>query len=155
MKIRELIKRTGIHCLVQDEDGKILVLKRHEDDYKDAGFWDLPGGGLDKGEDVTGGLKREVTEETGLEITEINLIGSYTCDEGRLQLCATAFSDSNKVTVSHEHSRYSWIDINKLIELKPAGLHLKAAQYFLTHDQKLICLDDLNQDEPKPKALTN
>lgn len=71
---------------VVDEAGNILVLKRSDRDWdKRKGKWDLPGGSVSP-EDViagskTGGLKpteiavrREIWEETGLEVTELSRI---------------------------------------------------------------------------------
>lgn len=50
-------------------DGKILLV--HESKLS-SGKWDLPGGGLNFGEDVKAGLKREVKEETKLNIKKIS-----------------------------------------------------------------------------------
>ena len=44
-----------------DASGKILVIQ------DDDGWWELPGGGLDHGEDPLTGLKRECIEELGVE----------------------------------------------------------------------------------------
>ncbi len=45
------------------------------------GIWELPGGGLDWGEDPKNCIKREIFEEMGLEVTEIgdNPRYIYTC----------------------------------------------------------------------------
>ena len=51
------------------KDGKVLLIKeplRHD------GQWELPGGGLDFGEDIQEGLKREIMEETGLCVEEVS-----------------------------------------------------------------------------------
>ena len=45
-------------------NGKVLVVRDLIDDT-----WDLPGGRLHKAEDMAEGLRREVLEEIGLEIT--------------------------------------------------------------------------------------
>jgi 8-oxo-dGTP diphosphatase len=50
-------------------DGKILLLKESQ---KKSGQWELPGGGLDFGENVHAGLKREIEEETGLKVINIS-----------------------------------------------------------------------------------
>jgi 8-oxo-dGTP diphosphatase len=49
-------------------DGKILLLKESP---KLSGQWELPGGGLDFGEDIHEALRREVQEETGIKVTKI------------------------------------------------------------------------------------
>lgn len=52
-------------AIIRDEDGKILLIRR-----RDNGKWDLPAGGIELGESITDCLKREVKEETGLEVIE-------------------------------------------------------------------------------------
>lgn len=42
--------------------GRLLVVKEGSD------RWDLPGGGLEHGEDIGSGLRREVREELGVEV---------------------------------------------------------------------------------------
>jgi len=55
--------------LVLDDAGRILLARRaHE---PDEGKWDLPGGFLDEGEDPLDALRRELDEETGLEIEPV------------------------------------------------------------------------------------
>lgn len=49
-----------------------VLLSKRED-----GRWNLPGGGIKSGEDMKEALKREVLEETGLEIEPHKLLGVY------------------------------------------------------------------------------
>jgi 8-oxo-dGTP diphosphatase len=55
-------------------EGEIMLLKESE---AASGKWELPGGGLDFGEDIHEGLKREIEEETGLKITKIGKLPKY------------------------------------------------------------------------------
>ncbi len=48
------------------EHGRLLLIQRAHDPYQ--GWWGLPGGGVELGETVAEALRREVREETGLEI---------------------------------------------------------------------------------------
>ncbi len=50
------------------KDEKILLFKESQNE---SGNWELPGGGLDFGEDIFEGLKREIQEESGLKVTHI------------------------------------------------------------------------------------
>lgn len=50
-------------------DGKIMLLKESP---QRSGRWELPGGGLDFGEDIHQGLRREIEEETGLQVKSIS-----------------------------------------------------------------------------------
>ncbi len=47
-------------------DGQILLAERAIDPFR--GWWDIPGGFLEPGEHPVDGARREVLEETGLEI---------------------------------------------------------------------------------------
>ncbi|MHB8903805.1 MAG: NUDIX hydrolase [Patescibacteria group bacterium] len=63
--------RTSIKALILDEHKRFLLFKEYN------GFWELPGGGLDFGEKVRDCLIREMKEEAGLEVTEVNPRPSY------------------------------------------------------------------------------
>jgi ADP-ribose pyrophosphatase YjhB (NUDIX family) len=54
------------------QDGKVLLGRR-----RDIDWWNLPGGGMELGETVDEALRREVLEETGLEVRVGRLIGVY------------------------------------------------------------------------------
>ena len=55
----------GIGALIFDGD-RILMVERGHEPLK--GWWSLPGGILEPGETLANGIRREVREETGLEI---------------------------------------------------------------------------------------
>lgn len=59
-------------CIV-NEKNEILVQRRREEN-----IWGLPGGALELGESAQEALRREIREETGLEITIEKLLGIYT-----------------------------------------------------------------------------
>lgn len=56
--------RVTIKALVV-KDGKILLIKESPEM---SGKWEIPGGGLDFGEEIQEGLKREVEEEMGVKV---------------------------------------------------------------------------------------
>jgi 8-oxo-dGTP pyrophosphatase MutT (NUDIX family) len=66
----------GTATLIVDDDNRVLMMKRSDD-----GSWGLPGGGLELGEILEGGARREVREETGLELEEMNLFGVFSGPE--------------------------------------------------------------------------
>jgi ADP-ribose pyrophosphatase len=67
----EEVKRilVAVGAVIEDEQGRVLLV-RHRPER--GGFWQgkwiCPGGGLKLGEKIEGGIKREVWEETHLEI---------------------------------------------------------------------------------------
>jgi 8-oxo-dGTP diphosphatase len=48
------------------EDGKILLVERGKEPLK--GYWSLPGGIVETGEKLEEAIRREVVEETGLDV---------------------------------------------------------------------------------------
>jgi 8-oxo-dGTP diphosphatase len=64
---------TGTSIIVRLNDQRIVLIKR-----RDNGLWGLPGGMVDWGEDIPTAVRRELFEETGLELVKIRrLIGVY------------------------------------------------------------------------------
>lgn len=48
-----------------------LIVKRNENDNLYPGAWEFPGGHLEDGETIKEGLKRELLEEIGLQMSLI------------------------------------------------------------------------------------
>jgi ADP-ribose pyrophosphatase YjhB (NUDIX family) len=71
-----------------DEDGRLLLGRRAVD--PGAGLWDLPGGFLDEDEHPLDALRREIREETSLEIDAVDFLGFWLEPYGsRIVLCLT------------------------------------------------------------------
>ena len=64
--------RVSTKALVLSEDRKKFMVV-----LEDNGYWELPGGGLDFPETPEQGLRREIQEEIGLEVTDIAKQPSY------------------------------------------------------------------------------
>lgn len=61
----------GVGAVVA-EGGRVLLVRRGTEPLK--GQWSLPGGLLELGESLTGGVIREVREETGLIVEPVELV---------------------------------------------------------------------------------
>jgi 8-oxo-dGTP diphosphatase len=74
------LQRVAAYALVvrDGEAGPEVLLTRNSPRGPHPGWWTLPGGGIDHGEDARDALVREVREETGLECTpgEVLDVGS-------------------------------------------------------------------------------
>jgi 8-oxo-dGTP diphosphatase len=57
------------------QDTRILLCRISSHLPSDAGFWTLPGGGIDFGEDPIDAVVREVYEETGLTVRPLDIAG--------------------------------------------------------------------------------
>lgn len=58
----------AVAAFIKNEEGKLLLVKKSPAEKIDAGMWVVPGGKINQGEFILGGLKREIMEEVNLEI---------------------------------------------------------------------------------------
>lgn len=68
-------RRTASRVIVVDRQDRILLFCDTDPGYPDQHWWVTPGGGIDPGESERQAAVREVAEETGLQISESDLIG--------------------------------------------------------------------------------
>lgn len=59
-------------AVVQDATGRVLLIRRG-----DGRGWSLPGGVMEPGEPIVACVRREVREETGLDVEPLRLVGIY------------------------------------------------------------------------------
>lgn len=113
-----------VKAVIVREDGQVLLLKRVKDDNTNPGKWDLPGGLLEFNETVEEVLKREVMEETGLEVEVGSIIRIsefpekselFKKEKRSLRFLAYCQSDV-EVKLSDEHSEFAWLGMDKAIE---------------------------------------
>lgn len=112
---------------IRNKFGKILFVKRSENDSFLPGSWELPGGGVEYGENIEKTLRREIKEECGLDV-EIGFpvaVGDYYIknDKKEIQRVETIFlckllNSTQTVVLSHEHSEYKWVPSNKINNLE-------------------------------------
>ncbi len=72
---------TGAVAIVVDSTGRVLLQQRRHP----HGMWGLPGGLMELGESVEDTVRREVWEETGLTIGNLNLLGIVSGPENFVQ----------------------------------------------------------------------
>lgn len=60
----------GVGALIFDNE-KLLIVERAGEPFK--GYWSLPGGIVECGEKLEQGIRREVLEETGLEVEPLSV----------------------------------------------------------------------------------
>lgn len=104
----------GIISIVGVE-GEVLFLKRSKHEFM-PDSWEIPSGGIEEGESMLQALKREIKEETNLQIFDIgnfvSAVGYVANNDKCLQINFSLRCIGN-VVLSNEHSEFifSKIDI--------------------------------------------
>jgi 8-oxo-dGTP diphosphatase len=101
--------RNVAKAIIIDSDKRVLFLKRSDYVDKFAGEWDLPGGHIQIGEDLMAGLKREVKEETSLDIEECRFVDKL--ENIKFFVCGYA---DQPIKVSHEHTGFRFFSEDDL-----------------------------------------
>jgi ADP-ribose pyrophosphatase YjhB (NUDIX family) len=99
--------------VIIDDHGRALLIQR-----RDNHRWEPPGGVLELGESIDDGLRREVREETGLDIEPVTLTGVY--KNMKLGIIALVFRckvTGGRPRVSDETEAYRWATEADLCEL--------------------------------------
>lgn len=107
------IKTFGARVILIDGEKVFLVKHRYGD------LWVFPGGGVKKGEEIEDVAKREVYEESGLEIISFDkMLGVYTNKrEGKDDTIKIFVSSNFKIGKKHN----TFLKLMKFIEIKESG----------------------------------
>ncbi len=117
------LQKVSASAVVLNNEGKLLIVKRADDDDFLPGTWELPGGGVDFLEEPRVGIKRELFEECGIQVDVLHPLTEFSfvmpTPEGQkhtveiIYLCQL-LADSPDVNLSFEHSDYRWVDFAEL-----------------------------------------
>lgn len=139
-------KHVGCYGIVYNDDGQVLLIKKSRGAYKDK--LDLPGGGIEYGENADDTLKREFEEEVGLKIENYKLrtvVTNYVVwnlDETHLEdlqhiaiiydvtLNKSSFDKIKKEADGLDSLRAEWYDVDSLNieDLSPLAKIIKNSQ---------------------------
>jgi mutator protein MutT len=113
--------RAAGKAVIINEKGLILLIKRAGDETHLENLWDVPGGRFEHGEKPQQGLKREVMEESGLEVEVMDPVTSWTFmrDNGE-QVFGTTFlcePEGLEVELGDEHTDFQWVEKKELDDL--------------------------------------
>ena len=115
--------RVGIGVMIQNEKGEVLLGLRQGS--HGAGEWSFPGGHQKFGEEMEKTAKREVKEETGLDVNEFELISiademRYIKSDGKHYLNIGIKGSYNcgepKVMEPEKCKEWKWVSLDNLPE---------------------------------------
>ena len=110
-----------VGALLHDGAGKVLMVRTHKWSNK----WGIPGGKIVRGEASEDALKREIKEETALDITNIRFVMVQDCinskgffrSEHFLLLNYIAEAKTQEVKLNDEAEEFAWVDMERALEL--------------------------------------
>lgn len=126
---------TSVGALISDPTGAAVLLVRT---HKWSGKWNLPGGKIRRGETSEEALRREIREETALEVTDVEFIMLQDCVEPPefmrpahfVLLCYTARATSSDVILNDEAQDFRWVSPAEALQMdlsQPARALLERA----------------------------
>jgi phosphoglycolate phosphatase-like HAD superfamily hydrolase/ADP-ribose pyrophosphatase YjhB (NUDIX family) len=112
-----------VGALIFDDAGRTLMIRTR----KWSNLWGIPGGKIKYGETAVDALRREIKEETNLEISEIELVLVQDCIHSRefyreahfvLLNYTCRVAGSADVRLNDEAQEFEWVPFDRAIEMK-------------------------------------
>jgi 8-oxo-dGTP diphosphatase len=100
-------------CVVFDSQDRVLLIRRGHPPFK--GDYALPGGFVEIGERVEDACRRELREETGIDVRELKLVGVYSDPkrDPRGHTCSVAYLaqvGTAKPTAGDDAATAEWVE---------------------------------------------
>ena len=108
----------AVKALIQNDEGKFLVIFKSDNEDIGPNEIDIPGGRVKFGEEVETCLLRKVKEETGLEVRLDTISKTWSLVKENFHLIGITFiatSVGGKIKLSNEHTLFRWVDKNEII----------------------------------------
>lgn len=111
----------NVVCGIIFKDGLILLARRKKGKSLE-GFWEFPGGKLEKKESEIIALKRELREELGIDIYDEERIGInlHDYDTFKIKLIAYRCKTKSFPTKFNDHDKVEWVDKKDIADYKLA-----------------------------------
>lgn len=107
-------------------NNKLLLIQRSRNDSHDRLLWEIPGGKLDKGQDLNGAIERELIEEVGILAIPIKKLVFFDSDIDSnskykgipyIRMTGLYKAETNNVKLSSEHEEYKWVSFDKALSM--------------------------------------
>ncbi|RSD11532.1 NUDIX hydrolase [Amycolatopsis eburnea] len=134
----------AVSAFIQDDDGRILMIRRTDND-----LYSIPGGQLELGETLAQAAVREVQEETGVTCTVLAVIGLYSnpnhviaYDDGEVRqefsICFRASPTGGSLRGSEESREVQWVSPDKIDDLNIHDSIRLRIRHALSGDQEVF-----------------
>lgn len=132
-----------VTCTIYFDD-KFMVIRRHDKAKKFGGLWAFPGGKVEVGETIVGAIRREVKEETNLDLSDNFLLVDSYYYGASLGLHLAVFATADNV-ICEEGVEFKWLDnldqLRKLPRIPGIDYHIAKGAELLTHQSNFLSLD--------------
>ena len=123
--------KVGVKILLKNKEGKYLLIRRNLKKYPEIkGEWDIVGGRIKKGKSLVENLKREVKEETNLDLKEkpklitaqdiLRIPGKHV-----IRLTYIGNIEGEPKLDMDENIDYKWLSIEEIKEVDDLDIYFK------------------------------
>jgi len=132
LRNKDVTQPIGTCALLMNSKGQVLLGKR-KNSYK-AGCYGLPGGRIELNESIEKAIKREVEEETGIELEEVDYIGVVRENQGNYDFIHFVYAAKDVIQTPllkepEKCEGWEWVDLNEVKDKILLG-HLAAIQMY-------------------------
>ena len=133
--------------IIRKEGRELILLTRRGPDESLAGYWEFPGGKVEKGESEQDCLKRELREEHAIEVQVKGFVAEtlYRYEHGQFLLRAyDAIINQGEIKLS-VHDKYEWVEAFKILGFPLAPADIQIANALQDNTAKADagnCIDD-------------
>ena len=114
----------SVSGVIPDDHGRVLLIRRRDNQH-----WEPPGGVLELDETIHDGLRREIREETGLDIEPDALTGVYkNMPRGIIALVFRCKITGGQLTPNDEVTAFHWADQADIRAVHQRGLRRPPAR---------------------------
>lgn len=110
-----------VRGIIKNDDGEILIVKRHPKSRTDPEMWELPGGKVENGEHFADALVREIKEETDLDCEVGDFAEAVQNDythKRTVQIMMYLENVKGDVRISDEHTDWMWANLDEIRTLE-------------------------------------
>ncbi|GAC1412605.1 MAG: hypothetical protein NVSMB66_2080 [Candidatus Doudnabacteria bacterium] len=126
--------QVGVKALLRNKEGQFLVLHRSKEKYPEIqNRWDIVGGRIEPGTNLVDNLKREIFEETKLELKHHPMLISaqdIIKDDKHVVRLTYLSPIEGDVVLDEEHDQFKWAGVEEIVALE--GLDSYLSQLLLT-----------------------
>ncbi len=122
--------------LLQNSEGKHLLLRRASESKINPSRWEPPGGKIDPGERLDDALQREAFEEAGLLVVVDQLLGAVQFELSTINVACLIMGGrvvSGDVRLSSEHDAFRWFSQE---EIRQIDLATHFRRYFFSSKEQ-------------------